>query len=249
MKFFLTLSNKLIIAASPFIFLMAVVVSVFTPAFIWIEYQRPGFPPDEFGFSTEERLRYGIHSVNYVTSLRNLSLAELTGPDSEPLYRESELSHMADVRTVFQSARWALAGLIALTVVQFALTWRRPGAFRDLLYALRTGALASIVVYSLLMILSLTIFDQVFYSFHQLFFAEGSWLFYTSDALIRLFPKQLWVDAFIVAGVSALALAVLFYFLFRAFAKRAAIPPVSGKTSLNAVRSSSSPDGAASFKR
>ena len=65
---------------------------------------------------------------------------------------------MADVRTVFQSARWTLAGLIALTVVQFALTWRRPGAFRDLLYALRTGALASIVVYSLLIILSLTIF-------------------------------------------------------------------------------------------
>ena len=236
MKFFLTLSNKLIIAASPFIFLMAVVVSVFTPAFISIEYRRSGFPQDEFGFSTEERLEYGTRSINYVTSLQNLSLTELTAPDGEPLYRESELSHMADVRTVFQSARWALLGLIALIVVEFALTWRRPAAFRDLLYALRAGALASIVVYALLMILSLTVFDQVFYSFHQLFFAEGSWLFYTSDALIRLFPKQLWVDAFIVVGVAALGLAVLFYFLFRAFAKRAAIPPVSGKTSLKIGR-------------
>ena len=249
MKFLLTLSNKLIIAASPFIFLMAVVVSVFTPAFISIEYRRSGFPPDEFGFSTEERLEYGTRSINYVTSLQNLSLTELTAPDGEPLYRESELSHMADVRTVFQSARWALLGLIALIVVEFALTWRRPAAFRDLLYALRTGALASIVVYALLMILSLTVFDQVFYSFHQLFFAEGSWLFYTSDALIRLFPKQLWIDAFIVVGVAALGLAVLFYFLFRAFANKAAIPPAFGKPFPNAVRSSSGPDESAAFKR
>ena len=88
MKFLLTLSNKLIIAASPFIFLMAVVVSVFTPAFISIEYRRSGFPQDEFDFSTEERLEYGTRSINYVTSLQNLSLTELTAPDGEPLYRE-----------------------------------------------------------------------------------------------------------------------------------------------------------------
>ncbi|WP_054822041.1 DUF1461 domain-containing protein [Arthrobacter sp. JCM 19049] len=41
-----------------------------------------------------------------------------------------------------------------------------------------------------------------FTKFHELFFSEGSWTFYVTDTLIRLYPQQFWID-------SAISLAVL----------------------------------------
>jgi integral membrane protein (TIGR01906 family) len=48
------------------------------------------------------------------------------------------------------------------------------------------------------------VFWNFFAGFHSLFFEGDSWLFLTSDTLIRLFPIRFWQDAFLWAAVVAL---------------------------------------------
>jgi uncharacterized membrane protein len=52
-------------------------------------------------------------------------------------------------------------------------------------------------------------FDALFRGFHAIFFKGDTWLFYTSDTLIRLFPEKLWSDAFTFMGIFTLAGAIL----------------------------------------
>jgi uncharacterized membrane protein len=52
-----------------------------------------------------------------------------------------------------------------------------------------------------------------------LFFEGSTWLFPTSDTLIRLFPQQFWVDAFVLmfggALLEALVIGGLMWWLLR----------------------------------
>jgi uncharacterized membrane protein len=52
-------------------------------------------------------------------------------------------------------------------------------------------------------------FNQFFTLFHQIFFAEGTWVFLWSDSFIRLFPLTFWFHAFLFVGVATLAQAAL----------------------------------------
>lgn len=215
MKIILSVMNSLIIAILPFVFLMGIILSVFSPWFLVFEYTRPGFPSDDYGFSPEERLEYGVKTLQYVTILPETSLAELRTKDDTQLFNDSEIAHMLDVRIVYQNARWVFIGAVALIFLNFALTLRKPNELHQLIRALKIGSIASVIAYGAILLLALTAFDVLFYRFHQLFFADGSWLFYLDDALIRLFPKQLWIDAFIIVGFSAVILAILSFIVFR----------------------------------
>jgi uncharacterized membrane protein len=46
-------------------------------------------------------------------------------------------------------------------------------------------------------------FGVIFVAFHQVFFESGTWTFFYSDTLIRLFPERFWRDTFIAVGVLA----------------------------------------------
>ena len=37
-----------------------------TPLFLQIEYNLPNFPPDEYGFTTQDRLHWGPYGINYL---------------------------------------------------------------------------------------------------------------------------------------------------------------------------------------
>jgi integral membrane protein (TIGR01906 family) len=52
-------------------------------------------------------------------------------------------------------------------------------------------------------------FDSLFTEFHRIFFEGDTWLFQTSDTLIRLFPLPLWQDAFIFIGVFSSIMALV----------------------------------------
>jgi uncharacterized membrane protein len=53
-------------------------------------------------------------------------------------------------------------------------------------------------------------FGVFFVAFHNVFFEPGTWVFYYSDTLIRLFPERFWRDIFLYVGgfaiISGLAL-------------------------------------------
>lgn len=182
-----------------------------TPLFLKIEYNMPYFPPDEYGFTKEDRLRWAPYALDYLTNNEDISyLADLKFDDGTPLYNERELSHMDDVKLVTQGSLrvWyiTLALLLALGIWAWFGGW-----WQTYLLGLMRGGWLMIglaVTIGLIVVVGIAINPNIFWSFfagfHSLFFEGDSWLFEFSDTLIRLFPIRFWQDAFLWAAVIAL---------------------------------------------
>ncbi|HSO12543.1 MAG TPA: DUF1461 domain-containing protein, partial [Anaerolineales bacterium] len=182
-----------------------------TPTFLQVEYNMPYFPPDEYGFTKQDRLKWAPYAVNYLTNNADISyLGDLTFEDGSPLYSERELSHMVDVKVVTQDALrvWyvSMAFLLLLGVwgwfghfVSAQYDWwesYRLGLMRG--GWLMVGLAVTIAIIAIVgIVIDPNIFFSFFAGFHTLFFEGDSWLFLFSDTLIRLFPIRFWQDAFL----------------------------------------------------
>ena len=182
-----------------------------TPLFLQLEYNMPYFPPDEFGFTKADRLKWAPYALNYLTNRADISyLGNLKFDDGKPLYNERELSHMNDVKRVTQGA--LKVWYISLVVLALLGIWAWIGGWGDAyrLGLMRGGWLMVILAIAVGLIaligiaVSPNLFFQFFAGFHSLFFEGDSWLFLFSDTLIRLFPIRFWQDAFLWAAVIAL---------------------------------------------
>ena len=199
---------------------LSVVWAMLHPWFYTLEYHSPGFPPDPYGFTTEERMHWARYAVDYLRYDRDISyLADLRFPQGEQipepscsftddctrLYNPRELKHMVDVQRTVDGAlsvwRFSLLGLLALGLWAWKGGWME--AFRR---AAGRGGLWTAVFSGAILVFALVGFGVLFVAFHELFFESGTWTFYYSDTLIRLFPERFWRDAFLlVTGVPALA--------------------------------------------
>ena len=199
----------------PFVLLMNGVMLVFTAEFLQYEYKKPGFPPDPYGFTLEERMEYGTASVHYITDVLNrdpdADLEGLKMKDGTPLYNERELSHMRDVRQVFGNARAVMAGMIVFIIITGWLVSRRPDSLPGFLRSITWGSVLTILLLALIFVGILTGFDAFFEGFHHVFFSGDSWLFYENDSLIRLFPEPLWSEGFLMTAILTAALAFLIF--------------------------------------
>jgi integral membrane protein (TIGR01906 family) len=185
--------------------------ALLTPFFLQVEYNMPYFPPDEYGFTKEDRLKWAPYALDYLVNSEDISyLGDLKFDDGSPLYNERELSHMEDVKRVTQGALnvWyvSLALLVMLGIWSWRGRWRqayRQGLRRGgwLMVSL-AGTISLIVVVGI--VVNPDVFWNFFAGFHSLFFEGDSWLFLYSDTLIRLFPLRFWQDAFLWAAVIAL---------------------------------------------
>lgn len=187
--------------AMPFVLAAIAVRAVASGLFLKFEYfYRPGFPPDEYGFSADDRLHYGSYAVDYLNNLDSSRyLADVVLPNGVPVFAAEEIAHMADVKALVQLLY--LVGVIAAVVgLVFALYLsRRTGP--GLRHGIRWGALLTLVAAVALAVLAMLGWDRFFTGFHALFFDQGTWQFYLDDALIRLFPAPFWIDAGIAVGV------------------------------------------------
>ncbi|MET3172731.1 UNVERIFIED_ORG: integral membrane protein (TIGR01906 family) [Arthrobacter sp. UYCu721] len=189
----------------PVIVVAGAVRAVTSPLFLWVEYQRPGFPVDIFGFSTEERLIYGSYTLDYVLNLAPAGyLGGLVNAEGDRLFLESEVGHMADVKGVL-SVSFVVAFVMLLAAVALCvhLARRYHGAVRRALFSGAVLTLALIVALTIAAVLAWEVF---FAQLHALFFAAGTWTFRVDDTLIRLFPEQFWTDA-------AISIAALVFFV------------------------------------
>ncbi|HEX9226550.1 MAG TPA: TIGR01906 family membrane protein, partial [Arthrobacter sp.] len=189
----------------PVILLVLAVRAVASPLFLWVEYNRPGFPGDGYGFSTDDRMTYGSYAVDYLSNWSGPRyLGELVNRSGEKLFGDGEVSHMADVKLVILSAFGAGALLILLSLIAVAYLRRRsPGGVRRGLFA---GSIVTLVIIISLGVLAVLGWEQFFAQFHSVFFASGTWTFSLQDTLIRLFPGQFWVDGgIVVAGLVLIA--------------------------------------------
>lgn len=188
-----------------------------TPLFLQIEYNMPYFPPDEYGFTKEDRLKWAPYALDYLVNNEDISyLADLRFDDGTPLYNERELSHMDDVKRVTQGALniWYIS--LALLVMLGIWSWRgRFDYAQHGMQAYRQGLMRGgwlmiglAIAIGLIVVVGISVNPHVFWNFfvgfHRLFFEGDTWMFLYSDTLIRLFPLRFWQDAFLLAALIAL---------------------------------------------
>jgi integral membrane protein (TIGR01906 family) len=220
----------------PLVLVLAAVRVVLTPWFLEIEYRTPGFPEDPHNFylpphlesfSMEDRLQYANIARLYLLNDADISyLGDLRFPEGQEtppascqymddcsrLYNDRELHHMVDVKNVTQAALnvWyvSIAGLLVLGIFAFKNDWlpeyRRGLARGGWLTLLLIAAILGLVVVA---------FGYFFVFFHDVFFDPGTWMFLSSDTLIRLFPERFWRDTFLVVGLLSAGLSLLVIWL------------------------------------
>ncbi|RIK32566.1 MAG: TIGR01906 family membrane protein [Anaerolineae bacterium] len=203
------MSNRLTKPLQLILILLIPVVIVLTAArflatdqFLAFEYGRAGFPPDSFGFTVRQRFVLASTNVHYVLAhLPDDELAKQT-QDGVAVYNRREVTHMADVRAVFQSVMQIWWGVIILSILTgLILSWK--GRRKELASAIRSGGALTVILIGSIALLALLAWQTWFENFHLLFFKPGSWLFSYSDTLIRLFPLQFWMDAtFTISAIS-----------------------------------------------
>jgi integral membrane protein (TIGR01906 family) len=193
----------------PFIILMGGVRLIMSPVFAELEYDRAGFPLDPYGMETPDRKQWAGYSIRYLTNNEPIDyLGNLQTFQGQKIFTESELSHMVDVKKVVQGSLIAWYILIGLSVA--ILGWFLiMGQWSSLRQSFQAGGWVTLGLIGALLIFLLVSFDTLFTRFHQLFFADGTWLFDESSTLIRLFPFVFWRDAFALVLVFTLVVGIL----------------------------------------
>ncbi len=212
MKFIFTLFSWLVTILVPIALIGLGLRVLLTPLFLNVEYSMPYFPPDDYGFTKQDRLKWAPYALDYLLNNQGISyLADLKFEDGKPLYNERELSHMNDVKRVTQGALRVWYGALALLLLLGVWAWF-GGWWRDYRLGLSRGGWLMVVLavtIGLIVVVGIAINPDVFWNFfagfHHLFFEGNSWQFLFSDTLIRLFPIRFWEDAFLWAAVIALA--------------------------------------------
>ena len=204
----------------PYILLMSGIRLVMTPAFPAMEYQRSGFPQDQFGFTVQERTKWSEYAVRYLTNDKDISyLGNLQDMTGKKLFTPDELSHMVDVKEVVRNASMVLyvfGGMSIAILVWFVVM----GQWDSLRKSLNTGGWITIGLLGALLVFLAVSFDRLFEYFHRLFFQDGTWTFSESSTLIRLFPFEFWRDAFVLVIGFALIVGVLLVLVTRKRSKR-----------------------------
>ena len=209
MKILFKIFSAIIALTLPFFLIMGAIRILLNPFFLDYEYNQPGFPADEFGFTTPDRLKWGKLSLLYLTNNESDDyLGTLKFDNGSSLYNERELSHMLDVRLLVKAALKAWYGVILFLIVMMLFYWRTH-QMRQYWKAISYGGWLTLGLILLVIAGIFIDFNQLFAGFHAIFFEGDTWLFFTSDTLIRLFPEKLWSDAFIYMGVFTLVEALV----------------------------------------
>jgi integral membrane protein (TIGR01906 family) len=185
-----------------------------TPLFLQIEYTRPSFPADYYGFTTQDRLNYAPYALNYLLNGEDIDyLGDLKFPDGAAMYNVRELQHMRDVKLVTQYAFMvAISGGVFFLAIGFIL-WRSPSTRIEWYRGLFNGGVLTLSLIAAIVVGAVVSWDVFFTGFHTLFFEGDSWRFAWSDTLIRLFPEQFWFDAALTIGGITVTAALLILFL------------------------------------
>jgi integral membrane protein (TIGR01906 family) len=145
-----------------------------------------------------------------------------------------EQAHMSDVRTVFRGL-WILA-IISIGVLIVAS--RRHDRAR-MWRSVRNGARGLAVAVVALGVVGLVSFDQLFETFHEIFFPAGSFLFDPrTDKLVQLFPFDFWQETALVVGAVIIVVSIVVAFVAGRRAERtsqaafvAGLAPIAGSES------------------
>lgn len=180
-----------------------------TPAWLSLVYTQDGFYQDAYGFTTEDRLLYAPLGLQYLLENRTVGFlgnrqlpANKCYPPSNtscPMFNVSELKHMQDVQQVTQLLFFLGLAMGVIFVLALGYLWQKK-AWVQLRNSLLQGSITTILLLISVAVVAIGAWDVFFDLFHGLFFEDGTWQFYYSDTLIRLYPEQFWFQSAVVLG-------------------------------------------------
>lgn len=189
----------------PLALILSAVRALLTPTFVRFEYSTPGFPPDPYGFTLEDRLKWSLISLEYLLNDADTSfVADLRFPDGAPVYNARELRHMDDTKNIVQAVLLAWYLSIVFLIVMGLFAWR-GGWWQAYRQGVARGGWLTIIFIGVAVAAVLVAFNAFFFFFHETLFESGTYVFRTSDTFIRLFPERFWRDAFLTVGLLSIA--------------------------------------------
>lgn len=206
-----SLAMLVVVLAVPVVLTMTSVRLLTFPWYPAWQYNRPGFPDDAYGFTQQQRLRLASATIRFLNIPGRTDILDtLELPDGSPAYNERELQHMDDVKAVYNGLTLAAAVMLVGGLAAGWGLWQGEGA-GVLWAALNRGATLTLGLLVALGAWMLLGFERFFTAFHGVFFEPGTWVFYYTDTLIRLFPIEFWQTAgLLVAGsVTLVSLALI----------------------------------------
>ena len=208
----LKLLKPLLIVLIPVILILGSARLLATDSYLAFEYGKASFPPDPYGFTTQQRFILASTNIHYVRAHlpdNELSKQTLNGI---PVYNEREITHMADVQAVFQIIMrvWQAAFILLLLS---AAVFVKNGERDEFASAIQWGGLVTAGIIFSIALLAIFAWETWFDLFHRFLFVPGSWLFFYTDTLIRLFPIQFWFDATLTISVLACVGGILSAFI------------------------------------
>ena len=125
-------------------------------------------------------------------------------PASGRFYTADEVSHMRDVRGVFDGVKILIpAGLFVMAI---RLQRARARGAETMLRLVRDGSAAAAIALAGVGVLAALAFDQAFLLFHRVFFPQGNFLFDPATSnLVRLYPDWYWQGITLRIGLSFIA--------------------------------------------
>jgi integral membrane protein (TIGR01906 family) len=237
-KTLLTIIRWLVILAMPFFLGLGTIRAIIAWDYPAFEY--PRIAPDPYGFTPEQRLELAHGTLDYLQRPEPASeviylLEDLPLPGTtRPLYNESEISHMIDVKNVADAMKriaYVAGGIVAVGLAILLIPRAtRPFGWRTLMLA----GLGTVIVLAVIALAILIAWPIFFVQFHELLFPPGTWTFAYTDSLIRLFPEQFWFDIGVLISVATLALgllaALIGYWMTRRSRREAASPQATPAT-------------------
>ena len=195
------IAHWIVVLSIPVFVGFGIIILSITPLYPRYEYAKESFPPDNYGWTQEQRLELALVAVAYLRRpepaeevIFMLEEQRLPGSD-EPLYNEEEISHMIDVKLVADGLierASLIAGAIAILglIVLFWQPETRLLGYR----AVRRGGMVLTLLLVGIGLFILIGWNTFFTLFHELLFPPDTWSFPLTDSLIRLFPNKFWFD-------------------------------------------------------
>ena len=197
----------IVILSFPFLLGFGTVRAIIASNYPAFEY--PRIAPDAYGWTAEERLALGTATLDYIQRpepaeeviylLEDLRLPE---DPTQPLYKESEIGHMLDVKILFDAIGRIFRVLLIVVPAGLAtLFFLEKPEFFETIYK---GGWSTIILLAAIAIFILVGWTVFFTLFHELLFPPGTWTFYYTDSLIRLFPEKFWFDVGAIISIGTL---------------------------------------------
>jgi integral membrane protein (TIGR01906 family) len=168
----------------------------------------------ELGLSDAELKRAAQELISYFNN-RHQEYFEInvTYDDGQtgPLYNQSEISHMKDVKWLLWIDYAAVLFSAAYILLYAGIFWfrNRSRVGWELARSACRGGVFTCGAIIFLGFLAVISFDWLFLKFHQLFFPQGNFQFSPYDNMIIMFPDGFWSDVALLVGLVSLVLGAL----------------------------------------